>query len=48
MKLGAPGWNFGDPVDGALAAPDIIVTGDEPFALRGVARLRIVDRHSIG
>src|SRR6516164_384895 len=41
------GREFGDPDNAALASTDLIVAGDKPVSLRGLARLRIVDRHPI-
>ena len=37
-----------DPDARALAIADVIVVGDEPFALGRFARFRIVDRHRVG
>jgi hypothetical protein len=50
MNLGAPGANsvIRDPDARALAIADVIVVGDEPFALGRLARFRIVDRHRVG
>jgi hypothetical protein len=46
MNFGAPG-EFGDADHGSLAGAHVIVPGDEPFALRRFAFIRIVDRHPI-
>ena len=47
-EFGRARGEFGDPYDGALARADVVVAGDEPFALRGVGGFRIVGRHPIG
>ena len=46
-EFGRAGGEFGDPNNRALPRADIIVAGDEPFALSGLARLRVVGRHPI-
>src|SRR6516164_3673672 len=47
-EFGRAGGEFDDPNNRALPRADIIVAGDEPFALGSLARLGIVGRHPVG